>query len=508
MDKEICEWVLEFLVCHPRVSDGAVKLALSMLPLPDKDFLRKSMVLRSIQSEIYEASISEKLLEYIEVVEEIDRNTGKPILESMKEAYRAVAVECCVRYIHGARPAKLGKFAEAVRRIWTGRIRVMERSAIRSGLLTPELLKWGHRIETAVGNGTECLNLMMINTRADAFRAVEGYVTDAFQKMGPSFLETIAARENISSADDKAESAGQADAQVSRQERSIPLEDGEEIGFSDHRAESDSDARVSQQDQSIPLEHGEGVQIGRQVKEPVEMHELHRSKQPPRHKRKATGPSLRSTGDATDESLRTVYDFIPSPDVNKVQAALRNSSSELQQVVEDPLPDALRVARSFGSADPDDLPQEQTGKVATTKDADNNGEVNPPILEEHCPNRVPNHQTAVQKPTLMERKSSARTDEWEDSLEDPIEESTSDAERPMLSSRKRRAVSPLRIPRVTRLSVRRIKKKWSAEEEDALRRGVQRFGKGNWKVILHAYSNIFDGRTEVDLKDKWRNITR
>ncbi|KAI4373284.1 hypothetical protein MLD38_011423 [Melastoma candidum] len=386
MDTDICRWVLKFLVGHPRVSDGAVRLALSTLPLPDDDpFLTKLMVLRSIQSEVYEASISEKLLEYIEVAEEIDRNSGKSIEESMKEAYCAVAVECCVRYIHGAKLEKLGKFRESVRRIWMGRIRVMEHSAIRSELLTPKLLKWGCRLEAAVGDGNKCLNLMMINTRADAFRVVESYVANAFQKMGPSFLETIAAhigprwhlnpREEIDLADDKAESAGQADARVSGQEHSIPLEDGEEIGFVDRRAESD--APVSQQEQSLPLGHDEGLQIGateasRQVEEPVEMHELHRSKRPPRYKRKAAGPSVRSMGDSAKESLCTEHDFIPSAAVSKVQAALRNSSDELQQVVEDPLPDALQVARSFGSENPDNLPQEQTGIVAITQDADNN----------------------------------------------------------------------------------------------------------------------------------------
>ncbi|KAI4373285.1 hypothetical protein MLD38_011424 [Melastoma candidum] len=78
----------------------------------------------------------------------------------------------------------------------------------------------------------------------------------------------------------------------------------------------------------------------------------------------------------------------------------------------------------------------------------------------------------------------------------------------MLSSRKRRAVSPLRIARVTRLSGRRIKKKWSAEEENALRRGVQRLNLVVYPIILHSYPNILEGRTEVDLKDKWRNMTR
>ncbi|KAJ0628893.1 putative transcription factor MYB-HB-like family [Helianthus annuus] len=54
----------------------------------------------------------------------------------------------------------------------------------------------------------------------------------------------------------------------------------------------------------------------------------------------------------------------------------------------------------------------------------------------------------------------------------------------------------------------RKKKRWSPLEEDTLRTGVQKYGKGNWKLILSMYRDIFEDRTEVDLKDKWRNLTR
>ncbi|KAL7187363.1 hypothetical protein ACSBR1_037434 [Camellia fascicularis] len=37
---------------------------------------------------------------------------------------------------------------------------------------------------------------------------------------------------------------------------------------------------------------------------------------------------------------------------------------------------------------------------------------------------------------------------------------------------------------------------------------VCRSGIGNWKLILNSYRDIFEERTEVDLKDKWRNMIR
>lgn len=54
--------------------------------------------------------------------------------------------------------------------------------------------------------------------------------------------------------------------------------------------------------------------------------------------------------------------------------------------------------------------------------------------------------------------------------------------------------------------LRRKRKPWSNLEEDTLRKGVKKYGAGNWKFILNMYSDIFDDRTAVDLKDKWRNL--
>jgi len=55
---------------------------------------------------------------------------------------------------------------------------------------------------------------------------------------------------------------------------------------------------------------------------------------------------------------------------------------------------------------------------------------------------------------------------------------------------------------------RRPKKKWSEEEVDTLKREVQKYGKGRWKMILQKNVEVFQGRTEVDLKDKWRNLEK
>ncbi|KAE8687558.1 putative Lycopene epsilon cyclase, chloroplast precursor [Hibiscus syriacus] len=53
------------------------------------------------------------------------------------------------------------------------------------------------------------------------------------------------------------------------------------------------------------------------------------------------------------------------------------------------------------------------------------------------------------------------------------------------------------------------KQKWTAEEEEALRAGVAKYGKGNWKLIQRdpELSPFLFARSNIDLKDKWRNLS-
>jgi len=50
--------------------------------------------------------------------------------------------------------------------------------------------------------------------------------------------------------------------------------------------------------------------------------------------------------------------------------------------------------------------------------------------------------------------------------------------------------------------------RWTPEEEKALREGVKRHGMGRWKYIKTdpEFSQCLTNRSNVDLKDKWRNI--
>ncbi|KAF8101495.1 hypothetical protein N665_0205s0085 [Sinapis alba] len=53
------------------------------------------------------------------------------------------------------------------------------------------------------------------------------------------------------------------------------------------------------------------------------------------------------------------------------------------------------------------------------------------------------------------------------------------------------------------------KQKWTPEEEAALKAGVLKHGTGKWRTILSDphFSSLLKSRSNVDLKDKWRNIS-
>uniref|UniRef100_A0A0E0LQ77 Uncharacterized protein n=1 Tax=Oryza punctata TaxID=4537 RepID=A0A0E0LQ77_ORYPU len=124
-------------------------------------------------------------------------------------------------------------------------------------------------------------------------------------------------------------------------------------------------------------------------------------------------------------------------------------------------------------------------------------EAAPRVAGQFAPDNIKNHQVTGSKHSLMERNPSASTYEWDGS--------DSEGKRP---AAKRRLPIFERTAKPSPAAAHKTRKKWSEKQEKTLLEGVQKYGKGNWKDIKMAYPDVFEDRSTVDLKDKFRNLER
>ncbi|KAJ0095969.1 hypothetical protein Patl1_16096 [Pistacia atlantica] len=462
MDEDISRWVMEFLLRHS-TSDQLINKILVQLPVSNSNFrFKKTLLLRSIQTEISDGSVSETILDTLKTIEDLDKKEGIKTTASMKAAYCAVAVECTVKYLGGF-VDKHGKYSEALERIWTSKIGKL----LGSELLTEDLLKTKDELEAAIGDDHVRRKLLKMNTRNDALQSVRAYLAEAWAIMGPAFLDLAVAK--------------------------IKQMKERESGGGDY---------VGQRDAAIQ----KGI-LGGNV--------LQKRKHIALHRRIRGSIKISDNEELGTDASCGKYDTMPTPEVSRVIEALKSSSLELQAMVTDPLPDAVLRAEAVVS---DMAREKQNHEPSVEKqnnvDKDvlypsvNTGVETVQATKDNHGNQSCSHQNNAPKPGLMERNSTAQTYEWSDSIDDSPGGTSNHVHRFHLPSPKRRAVSPLKKHEITKLIRRRKKKRWSLEEEEALRNGVQKYGTGNWKVILKSDPDAFAERTEVDLKDKWRNMMR
>ncbi|CAK9141243.1 unnamed protein product [Ilex paraguariensis] len=392
IDVDIAGWVLEFLL-RQSLEDQTLDSVIRVLPLPKNNpSLKRSMLLRRIESEIAYGLVSEKVLELLEQIEELGNEEGVEVSEAMKVAFCAVAVDCTVSFLKGNEDDNEGRYFHAVRRIWRGRVCKMERSE-KVGLVSEELKNWKDEIEAALWDKSVRQNLVKRSKGKDAVEAVRVYVKEEKERMGPSFLEFVAETMRDDNTVRKVLELG-------RSGMCEDLREGEEL---------------------LPDAGQDGV-VSNNNKETHKANVLPRQKHVAnkRH-RGTTSGTLRGAkiADTEDGGVRTSckkYDIPLSPAINKVQEALASSSLELQAVVKDPLPDALHLAETIiASMAREDREHEPAMKNHNKVDAkepnscvDNSaaaGRANDANLDNQCCS----HQNNAPKLSLMARNNTAHT---------------------------------------------------------------------------------------------------
>lgn len=168
-------WVQEFLLRQP---------------IEDQVWLIKTLLLRRISSGIKDGIISEKILEYLELIEEIDNPNNSQSWDSMKNAYHAVALDCVVRFLR-ENPKNILEYTKAIDRIWRGRMLAMKK--MEGAYLNSEGMKYMTTLlEEAVDDASVCEFFCLEDTKSDALQKLGIYLSNVFKELGPPFLDVAA----------------------------------------------------------------------------------------------------------------------------------------------------------------------------------------------------------------------------------------------------------------------------------------------------------------------------
>lgn len=182
--------------------------------------------------------------------------------------------------------------------------------------------------------------------------------------------------------------------------------------------------------------------------------------------------------------------LISTPAVEKVFFELKTSCTDLHSVVGDLLPAAKAVV--------DDILAARMEKGVSLKAEEVRGQRTTCGTAGPCALNDKDRGPSIGKPrSLMNWNPTAQTFQWEES---GPECSESSLRRPPLP------IVPVSLAPRGKKNGRRKARRWCLLEEETLRKGVEQYGRGNWKKILDNNPDVFIGRTPVDLKDKWRNM--
>ncbi|XP_077224446.1 uncharacterized protein LOC143857822 [Tasmannia lanceolata] len=483
-------WILEFLLRQP-IEDWVLNRLVSILPSKKSDILlKKTILLRRICSSILKRSITEKILDSLESIEEIDREIGIRASDSIKAAYCAVAVDFTVGFLRENR-------FDRVNKIWKIRVSDLEKSE-GFGLVSDWLRDSKMEMEAAVENERIRNNLLEKDTRKDAMDCVWVFLEEEVKKMGPTFLEFTA--ERVCS---KEEEAHRLDA------GNVEVDVGSVITLGDGVADMELDAHREMDKETMqkPLQTDARKGSLQPIDKDVPIQDISSNEEREITMVKEVGSS--DTVNLGNCGVGNKYHLLSTPSVNKVREDLKSSFINLQAVVEDPLPDSLKMAERILSDMPiGNINQEGPEVNHNLVDVDVHNDEGVEGTHVGEPSTTANQNDRKDEtscPGFIVRNGTDHTCEWDEDFSESLSKNSPTRSRKIhLPSPKNNAASPLKKQDSKRY--RRKIKRWSLEEEEALRDAVQKHGVGRWAFILDRYPDKFDERTPIDLKDKWRNM--
>ncbi|KAL9246738.1 hypothetical protein vseg_020236 [Gypsophila vaccaria] len=570
MDETIATWIIEFLL-HQSIEDKVIDGVISSLPSEINGHrLKKTVLLRRIEKEASNGVISEKIMETIEIIEALDKKRGKTASYLMQKAYCLVAVDCTVRFL-GESEEEKEKYTEVVENVWRKRVSksagLFSETAVR---LWEEIEVaaenagvwgriWGRNTrnealravraylkEAWAGLGPPVLEVVANKVGSDF---EDGAGAAAAAGAGAGLVGSSVPSCNLVGVEETqkawAVTMRKHAAVKSRWQRGAKLSDANEEAM--NKAGDSTTETVRSEDPTLETDRPKESISTRPTKLSASSDRIAENVQ--------TAKILSSTGPGIGSAVEAGHkgpEIPASNDAVRVQRELRSSARELHAAVSDPLPEVLKTVETLRSStetsNHEAAPQNQTGQeMPTIAEADevptaqaqaekmstiskNNVEASKQAETEVDASKRSNENDtgnvketspngdaggnltgdsgalcSTRKRSLMEAYDTSHTykrgDEIENSSRSPV--------RPRLPTPNVQRTSPLKVPRWQALK-RRERKRWTSTEEDALREAVLKYGKGNWKFILldANFAEVFKCRTEVDLKDKWRNMTK
>ncbi|KAF8107675.1 hypothetical protein N665_0118s0042 [Sinapis alba] len=413
--------------------------------------------------------------------------------ESHKSAYCWTAAECTVRSMWPLSVSE-GLYSDAVERIWTKRVGGLKES--ESGLVSEELLKWEVDLNKALVDDEMYQRIRETNVRYSAVSFLIQLLEEQWALLGRSCssLESVAKRLLLK---------GDGGGVRSREDPKGVVDEGEKGNGEDNRdvhgLEIDA-AEEEEEEERLLLKRkkgdkGDGVVCSREDLNAVLESGVQR-----RLFLKGDGDGgVRSREDpnaVVDESTRRCLDEGEKENgdnhgVECLEIDEQHAATEEEEEEE----------RRMGALEPDEPSLDKGDKVTAQELKDYLLEIQQQIDSFTRQLQEPNNANITPQPSRVNRTGTSGQQQ-----DNASEEGWSSRVRPRLPTPVPLNVSPLKKKKANP-STRRQKKFWTPEEEAALREGVKENGK-SWKYIKNANPTLFADRTEVDLKDKWRNLVR
>ncbi|XP_078442175.1 uncharacterized protein LOC144711910 isoform X2 [Wolffia australiana] len=473
MGGDEASWISESVLRQP-LEDWFAKEVLFRLAKPPSidPELRRVLLLRLLSSDLAARRFSESTLMCLNSLEELERPLGATATyRAQTLACGAVADELTASSL---RAAGLGvyEFRTMAEGIWNNWVSDLERSKA-SGLQGGDLRERKKLVEEAIGDDEWTGRVLREETAQEAAKALGNYLRLVFQQTGPPLLERMARRcaagdlnqfQSLSAETRVGGKNGEQNGsvEVATKSRPQPHKPAAPSAFA-NRDDAKQVHLAAADDAGERVAHGRG---------------------------KAPG-----------------YQLLPSKEVEAGKEALKSSCVDLERVVRDPLPEALQKARdvqatAMGKSENLAIPNAGCPYV----DSHARETLANIMAEEN--NRGDRQNAEAPRPRLPERNPTAGTVESDDSEEEISGKTSCSLRRLQLASPRLGRVPLLKRHNDGKFVRRRKIKKWPAEEEESLRTAVEKYGTGVWKFILQRHPELFTDRTEVDLKDKWRNMTR